>query len=227
MRLSVIITVLLASSSCVLAQTIGFRAEQDAISAGSLAFNSTNYNDNAEGFNVSLYSTTATLANIQSLSFSQDDPQQLISELQALSSSAAFDGSNPTVSNGWADVTIATTFLQGQGWAWSLPRANMNPGLHPVLLITTSPLDSLTVSDFVGIVYSSTPVPALGTNNIGFDTVLSTWDTAILGNLGPVEFAPEETSLHQLTPIPEPRVYAAILGFLALGLVAWRRRKRA
>lgn len=199
-------------------QAAFFRIEDDVVSAGSSSFNDTNYN--IDPFNVTVYSATASLATLQSLSFDTENPQAFISQIQALETANIYQ-------DPFQVVPIATGPTLNNN-TWNLQRTGLTVGSYPMLLITTSPLSQLSSSDSVGLVYSmSGVIAALTTHTITFGSATTSWDTAILGNLGPFEFAPGETSLHQLTPIPEPRVYAAVLGFLALGFVAWRRRKRA
>lgn len=154
------------------------------------------------------YLSPANLATFENAVASavNDDVSSRVSSLEAALASVS-----------WFSVTQAAG-LQGNIRDWNLLNAPLSTeGFRPVMLITTAESPSaLSLTSRIGIVSSTRLVPEAGTFNVGFNTTPA-WDNAILGNLDSIT----------LTPIPEPRVYAAFLGFLALGFVAWRRRKCA
>jgi hypothetical protein len=166
-----------------------------------------------------------------------------------VSNVAVFEQSlNFAVENRAPDVTVSSalsTFLQGPSITW-VPGPNGLPaelavfpftqvddwrssartmpvGVTPVMMITTNPISSVTDSDYIAVVSANFVVPTDGSISAGIVSGLGAnrFDNAILGSLN------SPLTLDQFSAIPEPRVYAAVLGFLALGFVAWRRRKRA
>jgi hypothetical protein len=89
-------------------------------------------------------------------------------------------------------------------------------GFHPVFLIGTG--SGFSAGDYLGIVTSTFATLAAGTTPITFSSTTNTWDTFLVGQSG---------SLALSQVVPEPSTYAAILGLLALGFVAYRRRRLA
>lgn len=213
---------LLSSLVCVAgslsAQSITFRVENNFAKVGDLLLNSTNFQQSnffgpGNDLNVTVYTATATVDNIMALSFDTSDPAVFLAQIQALGSAPAFDGASPD-SDGWMISGLATGPVANNN-TWSNQRLNLTVGLHPIMLIATKPLGSLTTSDYVGLVYATTTVQALTARNMGFTTTPG-WDRFILGGEGSFE----------LVQIPEPSTYAALFGIFALAGVMIRRRLR-
>lgn len=186
----------LASASY--AQNINFRVEQDYVKVNGVT----------QGLgDLFVLSGTADPADLDALSFTTDDPNTFISELQGLAT-------DPIFTDDWQAVPEALGPVAGAN-DWNSQRLNLTVGNAPVMLFSTSELDSLTSSDHVGFVSSSSIVEALSSKTVTF-TGTDSWDNIILGSSGSFE----------LTAVPEPAHYAAALGLLGLGLVIWRRRRQ-
>lgn len=186
----------LASASY--AQNINFRVEQDYVKVNGVT----------QGLgDLFVLSATADPADLDALSFTTDDPNTFISELQGLATDPIFTDDWQAVPEALGPVASAND--------WNSQRLNLTVGNAPVMLFSTSELDSLTSSDHVGFVSSSSIVEALSSKTVTF-TGTDSWDNIILGSSGSFE----------LTAVPEPAHYAAALGLLGLGLVIWRRRRQ-
>jgi hypothetical protein len=89
-------------------------------------------------------------------------------------------------------------------------------GFHAFLFLhTAADLNSLGEGDSLGLIGTSFATLASGTEVVGFNTTNS-WDTFLVGMPGSLTFA---------SVVPEPSLYSAIAGLLALGFASTRRRR--
>lgn len=218
MRKTIASSIILAAmclSGHIHAQSIGFWIESGKVSLpDGTVLGPENFNQG--GFNVTVYGST--VSNPGSLQLAVQEFLSSIANGSPVDAFQSFIGESifagPVAGDRWSSVP-----LQGALFDWAGTLTNLPIGNHPVLLITTNPVDSLTIDDFIGLAYASAiTVPALGTTNVGFSSgtgVSARWDTVLIG----------DSSSLVLMQIPEPATVALFSGLLMLGVVLWRRRR--
>ncbi|MCD8481945.1 MAG: PEP-CTERM sorting domain-containing protein [Verrucomicrobia bacterium] len=203
-RSLILFTAIGVTASICSASTVFFRIEKDILSVNGVKQTPAN--------NLFIYSATAGAADLMALSFTTDNSSAFISQIENLSSNAIF-------TDPWVQVPVAQGGVSGTH-DWNLARLNMTPGNLGVMLVLTSPIDSLSASDYVGLVASGSVIGPDGSMTMNFNGVTPIGSAF----LGTVTGAAPNVSNFELQAIPEPSTYAAIFGLLVLGVVACRRR---
>jgi hypothetical protein len=179
--------------------------------------NRTNFN--AGALNVSVYGST--VASLQSLVTAVDQFSASASTGDAL---AAFNTlildnvfAGPGSGDSWNSIGVSPGTGPFADFDWIGTIDFLPAGNHPVMLVSTNPLENLSVSDFVGLVFSTSVVPTLGLSNVGFisGSQDARWDTILIGSSGSL----------QLAAIPEPSTTAILVGVFSMFFVAIRRRQ--
>ncbi len=179
--------------------------------------NRTNFNTG--GLNVSVYGST--VANLQSLETAVGQFFISASSGDALAAFGALISDNVFAGPGGGDVWNNIGVSPGTGpfvnYDWVGTLNSLPIGNHPVMLVTTSPVDDLSVSDFIGLVFSTSMVPSLGQSNVGFisGSPDARWDNILIGSSGSL----------QLAAIPEPSTTAALFGVFSVIFIAIGRRQ--
>jgi hypothetical protein len=193
-------------------QSVTFAIEKDALK---FADGTTISRDASGGDNrstVSIFGAYLSEAELAAFSTSMVDFNSLVSTNpeQALSTLKT------ALTREWSPINAAAGIIAGvRDW-----NGNLGTGLvdtAPVMVVLTAAAPgALTLSDQVGVVTTSYRLTGLAAQVVGFNTANTTWDTALVGQLGSLTLA----------PVPEPSTYAAMVGLLALGLVMVRRRRK-